>query len=127
MSPGQYGQHAGHESLPIVGRDSKQKSAGRVGGAVEVENRLLVGPQDVPGVDEQALAFRSRPDACSLAPQESVTDLVLEFLHLQAERRLGTPHDVRGSREAARLHDRHEGPQEIDIQHCPKLRPSRGL
>lgn len=109
------GEHAGQKGARIVVRGADRDLAFDLCG-VEDRQGLPVRLKDPAGVPEELLAVPAEPHAPRVALQERSTDQFLQTLDLHADRRLRAMHVRAGSREAARVGDCHEGPQEIRLE-----------
>src|SRR5690606_29246373 len=85
--------------------------------AIEGGERIVVGGKDAARIDAELLAMRAELHRIAPADEERAPELVLEPLHLQADRRLRAADLARRGREAARFADGLERPDKIDI-HC---------
>ncbi|MND60385.1 hypothetical protein D3C80_516110 [compost metagenome] len=83
---------------------------------VERSNRLIVQPDDAPGVVHQLLALGGQAVAAPVLGKELLADPLFKPAHLHRHGRLCLEHPVRSLGEAARVDDGDESMQLVDIE-----------
>jgi hypothetical protein len=86
---------------------------------VEHGERLLVCPEDAPGVRHQELAIDGQPGLPALPGEELAAELHLELADLHGDGGLRAVHPLAGGGEAAGLGDGHQAPEIVEIEHEP--------
>ena len=82
----------------------------------DAPHRLVVEVEDAAGIPQQRLALGREGERAAGALEDPAPDDLLQALHLDAHGRLGASHEVGGGGEAARIGDRREAAQQVDVE-----------
>ena len=115
MPPSIVGDDALKKGNGIVARQADAQQSRHLGPAEE-GCRLVVLPQDVAGIAEQHLAVGGQVERTALLAEQRPADEILEAAHLQRDRRLRAAERDAGLGEAAEIHDRDEGAEQVGLQ-----------
>ncbi|GLQ39675.1 hypothetical protein GCM10007908_32950 [Rhizobium albus] len=74
-------------------------------------------------MDQKLFSGRREPDTRSAAMEKRVADLILEAVHLHAERRLGAPHFQRCKADRARARNDAEAAKQGKIKKLHAINP----
>ena len=98
-----------------VFRNANSHAPGHVG-LKELRKGTVIQPEKLARGAQQALSRRGEFQGSRRTIKNRAAELILQPFDLQADRRLGAPQPVSGSREASSVSNRDEAPQEIEIQ-----------
>lgn len=113
---GQAGNQRRKQRTDIFLWDPHRDSSGSPGFDNRLE-RVLMAVQNSSRVDQHDLAALGQPDTVGRSLEERASYLLLQTPDLHAYRRRCPADDVAGSGEAAGVRDRHEGSEQVMIEH----------